>query len=275
MPKRLIMADYYIRTPDNADSRGPFDVPRLLTLAEAGQVTEDTLYFDEDKEEWRPIAENEELKAQVFPEVQKLELKINPNSSNTATTDDEEPGVDVDSLLAAAEGATSDTKHRKAKEKSADKAASVAASGLGLVMLASSLLFIAPHLELLTETINAKAYTEVLNYPFLLVGLFDFLMAVFLFLAVTEVYPAIRGRAMIGFGFGAYISWSMGSPILIAAWAAGGIGMFLATLVRTYPLMLLSLLLGIGGNGFLAYLAINGDLSGYFEGTMLNLIQTR
>ena len=33
-----IMADYYIRTPDREESRGPFEASQLLTLAEAGQI---------------------------------------------------------------------------------------------------------------------------------------------------------------------------------------------------------------------------------------------
>lgn len=259
------MADYYIRTPDNAESRGPFDEPKLQTLAEAGQITENTLYFDETKEEWVPIALNEQLKDQVFPEIKKLELKVNPNAEKVnPAADDEDSGIEVDSMLAAAEGTTSETKHRKAKEKSANKAAAIATSGLGLIMLATSLVFIIPHMDVLNEYIQSKSYSGVLNFPFLIVGLFDFLMAIFLFLAVTEVFPLLRGRAMVGIGFGAYISWSIGSPELTAAWVAGGAGIFLATLVRSYPLMLLSLVLGIGGNGFLAYLALNGDLSGFF-----------
>ena len=53
------MLEYYIRTPEQDESRGPFDASKLRTLAEAGQVTENTLYYDEDKEEWIPMASNE------------------------------------------------------------------------------------------------------------------------------------------------------------------------------------------------------------------------
>ena len=45
------MSEYYIRTPEQDESRGPFTVSKLNTLAEAGQVKENTLYYDEDKEE--------------------------------------------------------------------------------------------------------------------------------------------------------------------------------------------------------------------------------
>ena len=69
------MADYYIRTPDYENSRGPFDAAQLLSLAEAGQITENTLHYDENKEEWVPIALNEKLNALVFPEREPLSLR--------------------------------------------------------------------------------------------------------------------------------------------------------------------------------------------------------
>ena len=52
----LIMADYYIRTPDREESRGPFEASQLLTLAEAGQITENTLHYDETKKSGPPLA---------------------------------------------------------------------------------------------------------------------------------------------------------------------------------------------------------------------------
>lgn len=267
------MPDYYIRTPDNADSRGPFDETKLLTLAEAGQIDPNTLYFDEDKEEWVPIALNEALKQQVFPETKKLELKIDCNGeASSAPTDDEPSGINVEQLLAAAEGDTDDTKHSKALKKSKDKAASIASAGIGLIMLAAALTFLIPHMEVLDANISSATYMSILNYPFLLVGIFDFLMAVFLFLAVTEVYSVIRVRAMVGLGFGLYLGWALGSPLLLGAWALGSAGMFSATLSNRYGTMVLSLAIGIAGNGYLAYLALNGDLSGFFEATTLNLI---
>ena len=79
-PKRN-MSDYYIRTPEQNESRGPFDISKLLTLAEAGQINPNTLYYDEEKEEWIPIALNDALRAQVFPEREKLSLKIEPDEA--------------------------------------------------------------------------------------------------------------------------------------------------------------------------------------------------
>ena len=63
--------------PDREESRGPFDAPQLLTLAEAGQITENTLHYDESKRgvdsHW---SQYQQLKAESFPRKRKkLSLK--------------------------------------------------------------------------------------------------------------------------------------------------------------------------------------------------------
>jgi len=273
------MPDYYIRTPDREESRGPFDPVKLLTLAEAGQISENTLYYDEAKEEWVPIALNDELKEQVFPQREKLTLKIKTkeeakaeakNSKNAEKTE-----INVEEMLAAAEGATSETRHLRRKEESLQKAAALATSGIGLMMLFSAIFLLIPHFSLLHQWVEEKSYATAINFPFILVGVFDFLMAIFLFLAVTEVYPLLRGRAMLTLGFGLYVGWALGDPILMAASAAGGFGIFCATISRSLPTMLVALLLGIGGNGYLAYLAFIGRFSGFFDGIQFNFIASQ
>jgi len=270
------MSDYYIRTPDNEASRGPFDIAKLQTLAEAGQVSENTLFYDESKEEWIPIALSEELKNKVFPPREKLSLKI--GQEKASTRDDERPDdtapnqLDVESMLVAAEGETEETKHLKQRAKSFDKAASLASSGIGLMFLASAVYLLYPHYEVIKTAITEETYSRILNYPFLLVGLFDLIMSVFLFLAITEIYPLLRGRSMITLGFGLYVGWVLGDPILMGASAVGSIGIFGATVAQTYPTMLLALLCGISGNGFLAYLAITGRFNGFFDLAKLSII---
>jgi len=273
------MPDYYIRTPDHEESRGPFDPPKLLTLAEAGQISENTLYYDETKEEWVPIALNEALKNQVFPQRERLTLKVGQaveaeTTKDGAPTPEEKSGLNVQEMLAAAEGDTEETRHLKKQQKSFEKAASLASSGIGLMMLFSAVFLLMPHFTVVNAAIQDEAFSTVINYPFILIGLFDFLMAVFLFLAVTEVYPLLRGRAMLTLGFGVYVGWAMGDPILLAASAAAGIGIFLATIARSYPTMLVAMALGIGGNGYLAYLALIGRFTGFFDGVHFDFIPT-
>jgi hypothetical protein len=114
-----------------------------------------------------------------------------------------------------------------------------------------------------------------LNYPFIIVGLFDFLMAICLFLAVTEVYPILRGRAMITLGFGLYIGWALGDPLIMVASTAAGIGILYATIAQSYSSMITATVLGIAGNGALAYLAFTDRFAGFFDSAYFNLIPTK
>jgi hypothetical protein len=271
------MADYYIRTPDREESRGPFDASQLMTLAEAGQITENTLHYDETKEEWIPIALNEQLKAEVFPDREKLSLKVNQSkdeASDSEANDDpiEQGGIKVTDMLAAAECDTEETRHLKKQEESFHKAAALSTSSIGIMMMLSAVTLLAPHFEAINEAISAEEVSTILNYPFIIVGLFDFLMAGFLFLAVTEVYPVLRGRAMLTLGFGLYVGWSLGDPIIMLASAMAGVGIFYATISRSYSTMLLAIGLGVGGNGILAYLSIIGHFAGFFDSVYFELI---
>lgn len=268
------MPDYYIRTPDQDESRGPFDPIKLQTLAEAGQISENSLYYDETKEEWVPIALNKELHAQVFPKREKLELKIQKQKEQLAAEQalKDPGGHSVEAMLDAAEGNTAEKKAIKQREQSFQKAASLSAPGLGIMMMASAAFLLYPHYSIILDTVQGGAYAKLINFPFILIGLFDFIMGIFLFLAVTEVYPILRGRAMLTLGFGAYIGWSLGDPILMGVSIFAGLGIFLATIAQRQSIMYIALLVGIGGNAFLAYLAIMGRFSGFFDGIQLNLI---
>lgn len=267
------MTDYYIRTPEQDESRGPFNISKLLTLAEAGQVTENTLYYDEEKEEWIPIALNEELKAQVFPKSESLKLRIGESSEDEISSDDstDDGGIDVKNLLKAAEADTEETRHLKRSQKSFERAVALASMTLGLMMILSSISFFIPHLDAIQGAVNEGNYANLVNYPFLLVGIFDLVMAVLLLLSVTEVYPLIRGRSMLGFGFGVYVGWALGDPLIMLAFGLGGAGVFLATISQRLSLMILSIVMGIGGNGALAFLAINDRFAEFYGSFQLSL----
>lgn len=267
------MTDYYIRTPEQDESRGPFNISKLLTLAEAGQVTENTLYYDEEKEEWLPIALNEELKAQVFPKSESLKLRIGESSEDEISSDDstDDGGIDVKNLLKAAEADTEETRHLKRSQKSFERAVALASMTLGLMMILSSISFFIPHLDAIQGAVNEGNYANLVNYPFLLVGVFDLVMAVLLLLSVTEIYPLIRGRSMLGFGFGVYVGWALGDPLIMLAFGLGGAGVFLATISQRLSLMILSIVMGIGGNGALAFLAINDRFAEFYGSFQLSL----
>ncbi|KRP37309.1 MAG: hypothetical protein ABS34_03415 [Opitutaceae bacterium BACL24 MAG-120322-bin51] len=273
-----IMADYYIRTPDREESRGPFDATQLLTLAEAGQITENTLHYDENKEEWIPIALNKQLKAEVFPDREKLSLKVHQKTDDAPEAETnarvEQGGIKVTDMLAAAERDSEGTRHLKKKEQSFQKAAALSTSSIGIMMMLSAVTLLAPHLSVINEAISGAAASTIFNYPFIIVGLFDFIMAAFLFLAVTEIYPLLRGRAMLTLGFGIYVGWALGDPMILLASAMAGFGIFYATIAQSYSTMLVAITLGIGGNAALAYLAIVGHFAGFFDSMYFELIPT-
>ncbi|MFU8848832.1 MAG: GYF domain-containing protein [Opitutales bacterium] len=267
------MPEYYIRTPEHEESRGPFDAAKLRTLVEAGQVSENTLYYDETKEEWLPIALNEELRAELFPEKKSLKLRI--GADNKTASDAKEPedksDINVEDMLKAAEGDTKETRHLKQSQRSFEKAVSLASNALGLIMLLSAIAFLVPHHAVVQNAVSEGEFTRLLNSPFLLVGVFDLIMAVLLLLSVTEIYPLIRARSMLGLGFGLYLGWALGDPLLMLAFTLGGVGIFLATIAQRLSTMILAIALGLFGNGALAYLAVNGRFEGFYTSIQLNL----
>lgn len=268
------MPDYYIRTPDQNESRGPFDPIKLQTLAEAGQITENTLYYDESKEEWVPIALNKELRAEVFPTREHLKLKTQKPAKELAKEEAKKDpgGLKVEDMLSAADGKTKQRKAVKNKEESLNKTANISAPTLGFMMMASAAFLLYPHFDIINEAINSGAFGVFINSPFILLGLIDLILGIVLFLAVTDVYPLVRGRGMLTLGFGVYVGWSLGDPVLMGVSAAAGLGIFLATITQRFSIMLIALVLGVGGNGYLAYLAVMDRFTGFFESISFDLI---
>jgi hypothetical protein len=69
------MAEYFVRSPDSENARGPFSMEKLQSLAEVGQVDKSSLYYDSASEKWKAVGENEELCTQLFPQKKKLTLR--------------------------------------------------------------------------------------------------------------------------------------------------------------------------------------------------------
>ena len=59
--------EFYIREASENEARGPFNLEQLISLAETGQVTLDTLWYDPGIEDWALISTNDELKAHALP----------------------------------------------------------------------------------------------------------------------------------------------------------------------------------------------------------------
>jgi hypothetical protein len=67
--------EYFVRKPDSENARGPFNLEKLKSLAEAGQVDRESLYYDAATENWKKVGDNPGLCAHLFPEKVKLTLK--------------------------------------------------------------------------------------------------------------------------------------------------------------------------------------------------------
>ena len=261
------MSDYYIRIPEENESRGPFDINKLLTLAEAGHVHENTLYFDEEKEEWIPIGLNESLKREVFPEKERLALKTIDERKKEARLERKEKvkAETVEEMLTAAKGNTKQNRRNSRRSKSIDRAASVSTFIIGTLLVFSAFFFILPIVDTARELFHDEQLGNLLNYPAVWIAAIALSLAILIFLSVTELYPLVRFRAALGLGFSTYVCWSLGNPGLGIIFAFGSICLYLSTLInRLFPLLFV-FIIGLLAKVLLAYLALQGKFDAFFE----------
>jgi hypothetical protein len=255
---------YYIRPVDSETARGPFDIDKLNTLAEAGQVTLETLYFDEELEAWAPIGSNAELKESVFPAKKRLSLRQEKGqhaTSSHAAEDEEREIISVEEMLAAAEGQTEETHHLKEEIRWQHRAASLAIPALAIVSFVSAATYIYPAWGTIMSLIDQEPdmLAKILRNPLLILGVLDLFFGISLALAATEVYPLLRLRAALGLGFFGYVYWAQyvnGDPIglyLCISNLAYGIGVFTATITLSFRTMLLASFMSLAGALVFAY----------------------
>ncbi len=205
------------------------------------------------------VGSNDEVKAMLFPERKKLGLKKGggnePINLINKPEDANQPEVTVEQMLAAAEGHTEDTKHLKDKQKNTDKAASLAMPVLAAMMLLSGLANSLPRYQVLMDLFTKGDWQGLLHEPFAAVGLFDFLVALGLFLNVFSLFPLVRFRAMLGMGYFLFYYWSRGDAVGMVASACAGLGLFVCTMTLNFMLMMVFALIGVGSMGYLAWLA--------------------
>ena len=73
--------ELYIRNATDTEAKGPYGAEQLLSLAETGGLTAETLYYDATTEQWATVGSNAELMGQVFPEKKKLKVFVMALSS--------------------------------------------------------------------------------------------------------------------------------------------------------------------------------------------------
>jgi len=246
------MQEYYIRNPDSDESRGPFTVEQLSSLAETGNITLESLVYDPDTEAWEVLEHHQTLRPQVFPERKRLTFKERAKFQSLNSGEHELAPITVDDLLAAAEGVTEETRHKKKgaiwKEKAAVAAMYVAAisflfSALGSLWTRRELLF-------------AFDIGAIITSPLIILGVLDLGLALILFLQTTAVYPFLRFRTMLGAGFSIFFFWAAGYPLVGVAAAVGCVGIYGLTLFLKMAPFLVFAALAVLGMGAYAMLAM-------------------
>ncbi|MBL9201038.1 MAG: DUF4339 domain-containing protein [Opitutaceae bacterium] len=239
--------EIYIRNPTETEARGPFTAQQVADLAEVGQVTPESLYYDAATEQWVPLNGNVALMAVVFPAKKKLALKAKEIDSLNVKEDTVRP-ITVDDMLAAAEGRTADT-----KDKADPSVARARAARLGLwgAILALVLAAAAEILPASAALISMEGAQLIAN-PLVILGVVDLVLAVLLGLGMTTLYPFVRFRAALGLGWLGltYMMQGLQEPLLYAA--AGSIGLYLCTLMTSLVPALAAIAAAVVGMGMLA-----------------------
>lgn len=244
--------EYYVRGLNDAEARGPFSIEQLASLAEAGQVTAETYYYDPASEQWLAIGSSDSLKAALWPEKKKLGFKQAEFKAVNREIAAGEKEISVQDFLAAAEGKTEETKGKKDKNIQMMHAAIWGTRGAALIMLISSAVLVLPGWEALI----ALDMVRLLEKPLVFLGLADALLGIMLLLGVISLYPLVRFRAVFGLGFLGFLLWTQGNPTALLALAAGTVGLYFSTIFLNYVPLAVAVLTGLGGMVALAGMSL-------------------
>ena len=240
--------ELYIRNATETEARGPFNVQQVSDLAEAGQVTADTLIYDANAEQWVAISANPELMRSIFPEKKKLNLKAKEIKTLNKQDDTAKP-ITVHDMLEAAEGRTDDTKGKSDPEIAMARAAKVGMIG------AIATLVVAAAAETLpgTEALMSMDPEKLIKQPLVLLGAVDLALAVLLGLGMSTIYPFIRFRAALGLGIMGFMFYAQGLTMPLAAVALGSAGLYFCTVFVSLVPVVIAVIAGVGGMGYLAF----------------------
>lgn len=242
------MAEIYIRNANETEARGPFNVDQVASLAEAGQVTGDTLVYDALTEQWVALSANANLMAAVFPEKKKLALK----AKEIKALNREDPNakaITVNDMLAAAEGRTEDTKGKADPEIAMMRAAKIGMLGATVILLAAAAGEVLPA----TEALMSGDLGRMMLQPLVFLGVVDIVLAVLLGLGMATIYPFVRFRAALGLGLVGFMFFAQGLNMPLLQLVAGCVGLYLCTVVVSLIPAIVAVVAGLGGMGTLAW----------------------
>ena len=240
--------EIYIRNATDTEARGPYGLEQLTSLADAGQISGETLIYDAATEQWAALSTQAELLAQVFPEKKKLVLKAKEFKTLNKPEEGAKP-ISVDDMLAAAEGRTADTADKKNPEEAMLRAARIGTWAIIVALLASAAGEVLPSVDVIT----AGDLGKVLAQPLVLFGAADVFLVVMLGLGVISLYPVVRFRAALGLGYFAFIAYVGGDHATLVLAAIGAAGLYLCTIFVNLVPVLAAAAAAIGGMGMLAW----------------------
>jgi hypothetical protein len=245
--------EYYVRGINDAEARGPFTLEQLTSLAEAGQVTVETYYYDATSEQWLAIGGSAEMKAALWPEKRRLGFKPKEFMAVNQEVNDSSPPITVQQFLAAAEGKTEETKDKKDKSITMMQAAVWGTRGAAVTMMLSATALVLPSID----AVIAMDMAKILAKPLIILGVLDAMLAVLLLLGLIQLYPFVRFRAVFGLGFLGFIFWTQDNLNGMMALVAGTAGLYFCTIFLTYIPLAVALLAGICGMAALATMSIS------------------
>jgi len=244
--------EFYIRNASETEAHGPFTQEQLVSLAEAGKVDPQTLYYEAGSEQWIAIGANAELKTSVFPEKRRLTIKPKDRIESVNAASDLAPPLSVNDMLAAAEGRTFETRSKRDKNISYERAARIGRYACTIMLTLSAGGLLLPSIE---EIVGFN-YESLLETPTVYFGFVDLFLTFALVLGATSVYPLIRFRAALGIGFLSIIFWckpEMADLVPIIGLTAGAAGLYLTTIFVNYIGLALASSIGLGGMLAFAY----------------------
>jgi hypothetical protein len=242
--------EFYVRRVTDADARGPFTIEQLVSLADTGQVDPDTLYYDAATEQWVIISQNPTLHSQLFPQKRSLTVRPKAVVSTLNTFSESDRGINVQDMLAAAEGRTPETRGAADPAINQARASVIGMYGAMAILLVLGAAFVLPHLEKVLGVMSAPV--ELLREPIALLGVLSLILGMCLALGATGAYAFVRFSAMLILGYNGALFYLAGQNQLVGASVAASVGLYFCTVFTNIAACALSLAIGLGGALLLA-----------------------
>ncbi len=240
--------ELYIRNATDTEAKGPYGAEQLLSLAETGGLTAETLYYDATTEQWATVGSNAELMGQVFPEKKKLSLKAK-EIKTLNKPDENAKAITVDEMLAAAEGRTDETADKKNPEIAMMRAAKVGMWAIILTFVVSAAGEILPGVDALMS----MEPSQLVEHPLALLGAVDVVLAVLIGLGMVNLYPFVRFRAALGFGLVGFLFYVQGQHLGLIEIAVASGGLYLCTIFVSMLPVIIAAAAGVLGAAAVAW----------------------